>query len=258
MAALLLVAALVTRADPRAGLFLAHLQAALGGQRLKLAISLPILPALFSGTFGVLVPLRLDDLGGSAVTIGGVFLVGEDRGRAQSTAGPLLRPPRPDAADPGRPGGGDRDGGALPLPSAAWLLVALRIAAVTTLGLVSAPAGALLSDASEACGLDQGFAFGLMSFAWAGGQVVGGAAGGGLADLTADAVPYAVVAVVCASPSRRSGRGAASAPQALPPAARPGIGALRSVELQRHRSSCASLASLGSLVRPPHRFTWSA
>jgi hypothetical protein len=38
-----------------------------------------------------------------------------------------------------------------------------------------------------------------MNLAWAGGQVVGGAAGGGLADLTADAVPYAILAVVCAA-----------------------------------------------------------
>ena len=72
----------------------------------------------------------------------------------------------------------------LPLPEVTWLLVAAGIVAVTTLALLWAPGGALLSDASEASGLDQGFAFGLMNLAWAGGQVVGGAAGGGLADLT--------------------------------------------------------------------------
>ena len=75
----------------------------------------------------------------------------------------------------------------------------LGIVAVTTLALLWAPGGALLSEASEASGLDQGFAFGLMNLAWAGGQVVGGAAGGGLADLTVDAVPYAILAVVCAA-----------------------------------------------------------
>ena len=83
----------------------------------------------------------------------------------------------------------------LPLPAVTWVLVVTGVAAVTTLGLIWAPAGALLSDASEASGLDQGFAFGLMNLAWAGGQVVGGAAGGGLADLTADAVSYGLLAV---------------------------------------------------------------
>ena len=34
-----------------------------------------------------------------------------------------------------------------------------------------------------------GLAFGLMNLAWAGGQVVGGGAGGALADVTADACP---------------------------------------------------------------------
>jgi MFS family permease len=85
----------------------------------------------------------------------------------------------------------------LPLPEVTWLLVAMGVVAVTTLALIWAPAGALLSDASEASALDQGFAFGLMNLAWAGGQVVGGAAGGGLADATADAVPYCLLAAAC-------------------------------------------------------------
>jgi MFS family permease len=57
-----------------------------------------------------------------------------------------------------------------------------------------APAMALLSDAADATGLDQGFAFGLVNLGWAGGEVVGGSGGAGLADATSDAVPYLVVA----------------------------------------------------------------
>ena len=38
-----------------------------------------------------------------------------------------------------------------------------------------------------------------MNLAWAGGQVVGGAAGGGLADLTADAVSYGLLAAAFAA-----------------------------------------------------------
>ena len=55
----------------------------------------------------------------------------------------------------------------------------------------------MLSDASEALGLDQGFAFGIMNLAWAAGQVGGGAAGGALADVSADAVPYAILSLLC-------------------------------------------------------------
>ena len=36
-----------------------------------------------------------------------------------------------------------------------------------------------------------------MNLAWAGGQVVGGGASGALADLTSDAVPYALLAPLC-------------------------------------------------------------
>jgi MFS family permease len=86
----------------------------------------------------------------------------------------------------------------LPLPESAWVLAATALVAVAALGCFWAPAAALLSDASESEGLDQGFAFGLMNLAWAGGQVIGGAAGGALADAKSDALPYAIVAALCA------------------------------------------------------------
>ena len=71
------MAACSTPAGPRAtALVLARAAAAARRRgRLPLAVWLFTLPALFSGTFDVLVPLRLDDLGASAVTIGAVFLV---------------------------------------------------------------------------------------------------------------------------------------------------------------------------------------
>ena len=77
---------------------------------------------------------------------------------------------------------------------------------MAALGCFWAPAAALLSDASEMEGLDQGFAFGLMNLAWAGGQVVGGAAGGGLADVTSDTLPYASSRCSAPSASRLSAR----------------------------------------------------
>ncbi len=53
---------------------------------------------------------------------------------------------------------------------------------------------ALLSDNAESAGLDLAFATALVSLSWAGGQVLGGSAGAGIADLTSDAVAYALVA----------------------------------------------------------------
>ena len=58
---------------------------------------------------------------------------------------------------------------------------------------------ALLSDASEAAGLDQALAFGLANLAWATGHMAGSAGGAALADATADALPYALLGVACAA-----------------------------------------------------------
>jgi hypothetical protein len=44
----------------------------------------------------------------------------------------------------------------------------------------------------------QWLAFALVNLAWAGGQVLGGSGGGGLADATSDGVTYAVVASLLA------------------------------------------------------------
>ena len=71
------------------------------------------------------------------------------------------------------------------------------LATIIALAFFWAPAGAMLSEAAEAGGLDQGLAFGVMNLAWAGGQVVGGGASASLADLTSDAVPYALLASLC-------------------------------------------------------------
>ena len=177
-----------------------ELTRALRERPLVLAVWLMALPALFSGTIGVLVPLRLDELGASGVTVGAVFLAAAALegvlspllGRFSDRRGRLL---------PLRIGLGAAAVAAvlMPLPGAVWLLGAAMLFAVASLGMFWAPAAALLSDSSEAVGLDQGFAFGLMNLAWAAGQVVGGAAGGALADATADALPYGLLGVLCAA-----------------------------------------------------------
>lgn len=176
-----------------------ELGAAMSARRLQTAVWLFTLPALFMGAVDVLVPLRLDDLGASGLTIGALFVAAAGveaalnpvMGRLSDRRGrlPLLRTGLLGAA-----------AGAvlLPLPASVWLLGAVLIVAVLALAFFWAPAAALLSDASDSADLDQGFAFGLMNLAWAAGQVVGGAGGGALADATADAVPYAILALLCA------------------------------------------------------------
>jgi MFS family permease len=153
-----------------------------------------ILPALFAGTFDVLAPLRLGDLGASGVVIGGIFLVAAGVESVMSRFAGAVS---------------DRRGRLAPIrtglitlgivspllaaPSSVLLLAVVVLAASIAMAFFWAPATALLSDAAEAAGVEQGIAFALVNFAWASGQLMGGAGGAALADATADIVPYAVI-----------------------------------------------------------------
>jgi len=156
------------------------------------------LPALFSGTLAVLAPLRLDQLGASGLAVGAIFLVAAG---VEASLSPVLgrASDRHGRLAPIRIGlvGAAAAAVLLPLPGVAALLALLVVLAVAALASFWAPAMALLSDAAEGAGVEQGFAFALTNLAWAGGQVAGGAAGGGLAEATADAVPYAILALLC-------------------------------------------------------------
>jgi MFS family permease len=156
------------------------------------------LPALFAGVLEVLGPLRLDDLGAGGVAVGAVFfaaaaveaVVSPVAGRLSDRHGRLT---------PIRAGLAASIVAALLVPligSAALLAVAI-VGAVAALGAYWAPAMALVSDSAETAGLDQGLAFAASNLAWAGGHLIGGAAGAALADATADGVPYAALALLC-------------------------------------------------------------
>jgi MFS family permease len=157
------------------------------------------LPAVFAGVLEVLVPLRLDVLGATGVAVGAAFLVASAAeavvspwtGRLSDRRGRLF-PIRVGLA------GATLMALLLPLPGSALLLAALLVVTIAALGTFWAPAMALVSDASEEAGLDQGLAFALANLAWSAGHVLGGGAGASLADATADAVPYALLAVLCA------------------------------------------------------------
>jgi MFS family permease len=159
---------------------------------------LTTLGALLYGTLGVLVPLRMDHLGGSEVTIGAAFLLAA---AVAASVSPVV----------GRVS--DRRGWRrpvtfgiassavfallLPLPTSVALLFAIVVIADPLFGLSYPPAGAMISHGAEEAGLAQGYAFALFNIAWAGGQVVGNAGSAGLAQATADAVPYVLLSCLC-------------------------------------------------------------
>lgn len=162
------------------------------------ALWLMVLPALLFGVVSVLVPLELGDAGWSAAAIAAVFIAAA---AVEMVVAPLL----------GR--FSDRRGRLLPLRFALGAsvfvvtslaladrpaaLVPLVVCASIVFGAFWAPAMALLSDGAERIGLAQGFAFGLMNAAWGGGNAVGPSLGGALADVAGDALPYALMALVC-------------------------------------------------------------
>jgi MFS family permease len=176
-----------------------HAVASLRRPAVAIAFWLFTLPALFAGVIEVLAPLRLDDLGASGVVVGAVFLVAA---AGEAVLSPLTGriSDRRGRMAPLRAGlaGAVAMAVLLPLPGSVGLMAVAVLAVVLALGVFWAPAMAMLSDASEDAGVDQGLAFGLANLAWAGGHVIGGAAGAGIADAYGDAVPYAVMAVVCA------------------------------------------------------------
>ena len=173
---------------------------AMASRPVVIAFWLALLPSLYSGTLVVLGPLRLDEVGAGSLAIGAGFLVAAAFegtisamvGRVSDRRGRLI---------PIRLGliGAAVMAVALPLPGTPLLLAAAIVGAVVALAGFWAPAFALLSDAGEAVGLDQGYAFALTNLAWAGGQVSGAAAGGWVAERAGDAVPYAGLAVLCSA-----------------------------------------------------------
>jgi MFS family permease len=156
------------------------------------------LPGLIFGVISVLGPLRLDELGFSGIAIGATWLV------AAGLEG-LLSPVVGRISDRrGRiaPLVVGLSGAAVVATIIPWLtwgpaLALFIVLNAVTVGTLWAPSMSLLSDRADALGLDQAFAFALVSITWATGATVGPAAGGALAEATRDAVPYALLALAC-------------------------------------------------------------
>jgi len=156
-------------------------------------------PSVMFGAIEVLVPLRIDDLGGSHGVIAAGFIVGA---ALEAVLAPLA----------GKIS--DRVGRRTPYVSGLTIcaLAMIAIATVGTLGevlgalvltslgagLCFAPALTLISDVAEESNLHQGYAAGLSNMAWASGQVIGGIGGGVVASLTGYAAPSLAIAALLA------------------------------------------------------------
>jgi MFS family permease len=175
------------------------LLSSIGDRRVAAGMWLTALPGVLFSTMAVLGSLRLDELGATAVAIAAVFLVAA---ALEAAAGPFVgrlsdRRGRLIPSVMGVTGGGIAMT-LLPWPGSAWLLAVLIVLAAPAIGILYAPAMAMLSDGAEAFGIAQGFAFALVNLAWATGQTLGAAGSARLADVAGDHVPYLLLAGVCA------------------------------------------------------------
>ncbi len=156
-------------------------------------------PSVMFGAVEVLVPLRIDALGGGHALIAGGFIVGAALEAMLAPLAGLIS---------------DRWGRRPPylsgLSICALAMVAIAMASslggvlggliLTSLGagLCFAPALTMISDVAESSRLHQAFAAGVSNMAWAAGQVIGGIGGGVVASLTGNAEPSLAIALLLA------------------------------------------------------------
>jgi MFS family permease len=168
-------------------------------------------PSLMFGAVEVLVPLRIDELGGGHVAIAGGFIVGA---ALEAGLAPIV----------GRYS--DRVGRRIPFVIGIGICACamLGIAAAEALGPVLgalilgslgagicfAPALTTLSETADLSGLHQGFAAGLSNMAWAAGQTAGALLGGGAASAAGYAVPSLAIAALLLATSVYAYRSLAS------------------------------------------------
>jgi MFS family permease len=162
-----------------------------------IATAFVAVPSLMFGAVEVLVPLRIDELGGGHVAIAGGFIAGA---ALEAGLAPLA----------GRYS--DRVGRRTPFVIGICICACsmIGIAASQALepvlgslflgslgaGVCFAPALTTLSETADLSGLHQGFAAGLSNMAWAAGQTVGALAGGGVASAAGYAVPSLAIAAL--------------------------------------------------------------
>jgi MFS family permease len=172
--------------------------AAVKDRGVALGLWLTTVPGLAFGVLDVLTPLRLSQLGASAVLISVTFLASAAfEGGLSPIAGRLA-----DRRDPRLPVRISLLAGVAvsllaPLVSPLGALMAVLIIGMPSFGTLFAPSSAMIANSAERLGLHQGLAFGLGNLAWAAGQTIAAAASGAIAQATNDFVPYALLAFAC-------------------------------------------------------------
>jgi len=171
---------------------------ALSDRRVSTGLWLTTLAGVAFGILNVLAPLRLADLGATALLIAATFLTASAIEAVLSWAA-----------------GKQADRRRTIVPITISLIAAIVVSLLApTLGSVRllipvlvlgmpafealfAPALTLLSKGANRLRLDQGLAFGLANLAWASGQAVAAAGSGAVAQATSDLVPYCLLAGAC-------------------------------------------------------------
>jgi MFS family permease len=154
-------------------------------------------PSVMFGAIEVLVPLRIDALGGGHGVIAAGFIAGAG---LEAVLAPIAgrMSDRVGRRTPYVVGLSICAGATLVIGLAGTLGIVLAGLIVTSLGagLCFAPALTLISDMAESSSLHQGFAAGLSNMAWASGQVIGGIGGGAVASFTGNAAPSIAIAAL--------------------------------------------------------------
>ena len=159
---------------------------------------LTALAGISFGVVDVLAPLRLSHLGVSATLIGVTFLgsaaieasLAPVTGRLSDRRGPLvpLRISLVAAVVVSL---------LAPVVAPAAALIPLLIIGMPAYGTLFTPAMTLVSTGADRMQLNQGLLFGIDNLAWAAGQGIAAAAGGAIAEVTTDLVPYGLLAAAC-------------------------------------------------------------
>jgi MFS family permease len=177
------------------------LSALRGAARVREVVSgfwLVSVAAFLLGTISVVAPLGLDELGWGALGISAAFLISAG---IEAALSPVLGrwSDRRGRLAPVRTGLVAAIGVSLVLPwiDLPWPYLVLVICAGVAYGVNWVPGTALLSDGAEKAGLDQGFGFALLNFAWAPANVVGAALSGVLAEAAGEAAAYLLAAAIC-------------------------------------------------------------
>jgi MFS family permease len=159
------------------------------------ATGLVMAPSVSFGVIAVLVPLRINHLGGGAGVVAGGFMAGAVFeavlsawvGRVSDRVGRL----RPYVIGMAISAAGLA---LVPVSEALGVVVTLLVVMSVGGGLCFTPSLAMLSDSAEKSGLHQGMATGLINVAWAAGQVLGSIGAGAAATAAGDALPCIIVA----------------------------------------------------------------